>query len=95
LEEDLFLHVSAGLRRLKRHRTYLEPVIETVQEMIRQHGLSEPSSVAMQLYWTLYTGVLAYWVKDSSTNQEDSLAMLDQSMKMFVDWLRSVTANSP
>src|SRR5256885_4152619 len=28
LEEDLFLCVAAGLRRLKRHRSYLSPLIQ-------------------------------------------------------------------
>ena len=40
-----------------------------------------------QLYWTLYTGVLAFWSDDPSPNQEDTLALLDQSMAMFVSWL--------
>jgi AcrR family transcriptional regulator len=43
-----------------------------------------PSFVAMHLYWTLYTGVLAFWIKDSSRNQEDTLAVLDFSLKAFV-----------
>jgi Tetracyclin repressor-like, C-terminal domain len=38
----------------------------------------------MQLYWTLYLGVLAYWAADASPNQEDTLALLDQSLKLFV-----------
>jgi hypothetical protein len=39
------------------------------------------------LYWTLYTGVLAFWSKDASPRQEDTLALLDQSLAMFVGWL--------
>jgi hypothetical protein len=39
------------------------------------------------LYWTLYTGVLAYWSSDASPRQEDTLALLDQSLAMFVGWL--------
>jgi hypothetical protein len=38
----------------------------------------------MQLYWTLYLGVLAYWATDVSPQQEDTLALLDQSLKLFV-----------
>jgi hypothetical protein len=37
----------------------------------------------------LYTGVLAFWAGDKSPKQEDTLALLDQSLTMFVGWLRS------
>lgn len=113
LEEDLFLNVATGLRRLKVHRKYVGPALETtlsplasssiseeteairvahletVQQTISKHGLVPAVwTVAMQLYWTLYTGVLAFWVNDSSPKQEDTLAMLDQSISMYVSWLR-------
>jgi len=112
LEEDLFAHVAAILRKLKPYRKHLPAVLETslsplavdrssdqpslraahleiVGEMVSRHGLHEGlSSVALQLYWTLYTGVLAFWVKDASPRQEDTLALLDQSLAMFVLWLR-------
>jgi hypothetical protein len=42
------------------------------------------SSVALSLYWTLYTGVLAFWVNDSSRNQEDTLVVLDHYLRAFV-----------
>jgi len=38
----------------------------------------------MQLYWTLYLGVLAYWATDVSPKQEDTMALLDQSLMLFV-----------
>lgn len=113
LEEDLFLNVSTGLRKLKPHRKYVGPALETtlsplasstvseqadavrlahletVQQLIARHELSPAVwTVAMQLYWTLYTGVLAFWVNDSSPKQEDTLAMLDQSIAMYVSWLK-------
>jgi len=62
--------------------------LENVQQTIAQHGLALSAwTVPMQLYWTLYTGVLAYWVNDASPKQEDTLAMLDQSIAMFVSWV--------
>jgi AcrR family transcriptional regulator len=113
LEENLFLNVATGLRKLKSHRKYIGPVIETsfsplansavseqagairvghletVQALIANGGLAPTIwTVAMQLYWTLYTGVLAFWVNDPSPKQEDTLAMLDQSIAMFVSWLK-------
>lgn len=44
--------------------------------------------VASQMYWTLYLGVLAHWISDKSPRQEDTLALLDQSIDMFVSWLQ-------
>jgi hypothetical protein len=35
----------------------------------------------------LYLGVLSSWTKDTSPKQEDTLALLDQSMAMFANWL--------
>src|SRR5262245_46131026 len=111
LEEDLFLYVATGLRRLKRHRAYLAVAIQAalsplifadrfddvesfrelhlrrVQELAAEHGHSEISPVAMQLYWTLYLGILSYWTSDRSPKQEDSLVLVDQSLSMFCDWI--------
>ena len=42
------------------------------------------SPVAWNLYWTLYTGVLAFWAGDSSSHQEDTLAVLDHYLRAFV-----------
>lgn len=59
--------------------------LENVEQLIVSHGVTGPlSAVTMQLYWTLYLGVLAYWAADTSPNQEDALALLDQSLKLFV-----------
>jgi AcrR family transcriptional regulator len=112
LEEELFLYIAAGLRRLKRHRAYLHAFVQAamsplamtgvsgdvdgirvshlqqVQEILADHELPEISPVAMQLYWTLYLGILTYWISDRSPKQEDSLALIDQSVSMFCDWLR-------
>ena len=63
--------------------------LEIVAGLARQRGLGELSAVALQVYWTLYTGVLAYWAGDKSPKQEDTLALLDESMGMFVSWLQS------
>lgn len=43
--------------------------------------------VAMHLYWTLYLGALAFWTADESPNQEDTLVVLDQSIRLFVQSL--------
>jgi hypothetical protein len=42
------------------------------------------SPVAWNLYWTLYTGVLAFWACDRSPHQEETLAVLDHYLRAFV-----------
>jgi AcrR family transcriptional regulator len=63
--------------------------LEIVAGLARERGLGELSTLALQVYWTLYTGVLAFWAGDKSPKQEDTLALLDESMGMFVSWLQS------
>jgi AcrR family transcriptional regulator len=63
--------------------------LEIVSRLARKRGLAELSPVALQVYWTLYIGVLSFWASDKSPKQEDTLALLDQSLSMFVTWLRS------
>jgi len=60
--------------------------LETVERLIASHHrVRQPlSALTMQLYWTLYLGVLAYWAKDVSPKLEDTMALLDQSLKLFV-----------
>jgi AcrR family transcriptional regulator len=58
--------------------------LEAVEQIIVAHGIPGPlPAVTLQLYWTLYLGVVAYWAADDSPNQEDTLALLDQSTKLF------------
>ncbi|MGD2109719.1 MAG: TetR/AcrR family transcriptional regulator [Phycisphaerae bacterium] len=61
--------------------------LETVGELMASHGLrgiQSPNVMTMHLYWTLYLGVLSFWSGDESPNQEDTLVVLDQSMRLFV-----------
>jgi AcrR family transcriptional regulator len=71
--------------------------LETVTRLAREHGFAQLSPLTLQLYWMLYIGVLTYWASDKSPKQEDTLALLDQSLGMFVDWLGSQhrTTNNP
>jgi AcrR family transcriptional regulator len=63
--------------------------LETVARLARKHDLGELPGVALQLYWTLYSGVLRFWANDRSPRQEDTLALLDHSLAMFVGWLQN------
>jgi AcrR family transcriptional regulator len=59
--------------------------LEAVGRLIAARPAVEPlSPVAWNLYWTLYTGVLAFWACDPSPHQEDTLAVLDHYLKAFV-----------
>jgi AcrR family transcriptional regulator len=58
-----------------------------VAQLARKHGIAELSPLPLQVYWSLYIGVLAFWAADKSPKQEDTLALLDQSLAMFVSWL--------
>lgn len=59
--------------------------LELVDSIITSHGFPSPQpAIAIQLYWTLYLGVLAFWAADDSPGQEDTLALLDQSLRLFV-----------
>jgi AcrR family transcriptional regulator len=56
-----------------------------VEDLVSEHGGTTPlPAVLLQLYWTLYLGVFAFWAADRSPNQEDTLALLDQSLKLVV-----------
>jgi AcrR family transcriptional regulator len=61
--------------------------LDTVALLAKHRGLGDLPAVALQLYWTLYIGVLMFWAQDSSPKQEDTLALLDTSVAMFAGWL--------
>jgi AcrR family transcriptional regulator len=63
--------------------------LETVARLAKRHGLGDLPTVALQLYWTLYIGVLLFWSQDNSPKQEDTLGLLDSSLAMFTGWLQS------
>ena len=59
--------------------------LATVQEIIGRHGFTEaPDYVATTIYWSLYLGILAFWASDESPNQESTQALMDYSIRMFV-----------
>ena len=68
--------------------------LEAVAKLAAAHGHAQLSPTALQLYWTLYTGVLAFWAADNSPKQEDTLALLDDSLDMYVAWLRGQSRRS-
>ena len=70
--------------------------LETVSQILLRHESQDAiSPIAIQLYWTLYTGVLVFWASDTSPRQEDTLALLDESLSMFVGWLTDADGSAP
>ncbi len=65
--------------------------LEAVSAHAAKHGYGELPATALQLYWTLYTGVLVFWAHDESPRQEETLALIDDSLNMFATWLRDHT----
>jgi AcrR family transcriptional regulator len=63
--------------------------LEAVARLASKQGYGEISPAALQLYWALYMGALVFWSNDKSPKQEDTLAMIDDSLEMYVAWLRS------
>jgi AcrR family transcriptional regulator len=59
--------------------------LETVERLMEVQAPGRPPSpIVLNLYWTLYTGVLAFWAGDSSPRQEETLAVLDHYLRAFV-----------
>jgi len=59
--------------------------LEAMQALVALHGYAFPlSPLTLQLYWTLYLGVFSFWAADESPHQEDTLALLDQSLRLFI-----------
>jgi hypothetical protein len=69
--------------------------LEIVAALAARHGFGQLPPTALQLYWTLYTGVLVFWANDKSPKQEDTLALVDDSLDMFVGWLRAQARADP
>lgn len=58
--------------------------LRTVGKILATHNFEiEDTSIPVTLYWSLYLGILAHWSKDDSELQQESLALLDYSMRVF------------
>ena len=63
---------------------FRERHLESFASTLHTHGHGHRAdAVAVHLYWSLYLGVLAFWSRDGSPQQEDTLALVDRSMRLF------------
>lgn len=61
-----------------------EEHLATVSSILAEAGILDATDpVSLHLYWTLFTGVVAFWVRDGSPHQEDTRALLDRSITLF------------
>lgn len=66
--------------------------LDVVQKIIGRHGFTEaPDYVAMTMYWSLYLGILAFWTNDPSPHQEETRALIDYSLRVFVQTISGVS----
>jgi AcrR family transcriptional regulator len=65
--------------------------LEIVENIIAKHrSHSVPPFLSSSLYWSLYLGILAFWSTDNSLNQEETLAMMDYSLRLFVRTIKGI-----
>lgn len=69
-------------------RRHLEQVSLALRDEPGLRPGSAESTVNLHLYWSLYLGVVAFWSRDASHHQEDTLALLDRSIELFCRALR-------
>lgn len=84
------LHPSGSGQRDGQADAIRTAYFESLAEVLADHGWGgDLPTTAAHLHWSLYIGVLAFWTGDRSPKQEDTLALLDESIQMFVQWLRT------
>lgn len=66
--------------------------LKAVQDIILANGGHKiPEFISLSLYWSLYLGILAYWSNDASRNQEETLVLIDFTMKLFTRMLAGIS----
>ncbi len=58
--------------------------LQTISDILANHDYElVDDSITITMYWSLYLGILAHWSRDTSGHQQETLALLDYSMKVF------------
>jgi len=55
-----------------------------VDEILSCHGVIA-SGLDKHLFGALWAGIASFWSRDKSKNQEDSMVVIDRSMRLFAD----------
>ena len=97
LEDALFAQAKTTLSHLADFRSWAAQVLRSplrcgslrarmladTSELVARYGRGAPSSVMLHLYWTLYSGVVAFWSHDSD-DFRDTHVLLARSLRLFV-----------
>jgi AcrR family transcriptional regulator len=60
------------------------PLLIPVSNILARHGIT-PCPVDTHLFAALWAGIASFWSRDKSKDQEDSMVVLDRSMRLFTD----------
>jgi len=60
------------------------PYLIRVNDILYKHGVMA-SAVDTHLFAALWAGIASFWSRDKSKGQEDSMVVLDRSMRLFAD----------
>jgi len=93
-EEQVYGLIAGGLRRLRPYRPFLPFVLGSIltnSERLKNEHLEQIERIFARtlppmhrhLYWSLYSGVLTFWVSDDSPRQVETLAFIDHSVALF------------
>ena len=67
---------------------YLSFVAELIQDSLPRESSGLTAWFAPPVFWIYYLGVLLYWLNDDSQGKQNTLALLDRSLKVGVMLLR-------
>jgi AcrR family transcriptional regulator len=67
---------------------YLAFVQDLLDGAIRKREISPIAWWTPQAYWLYYLGIVLYWLHDRSPGKQDTMALLDRSLKFGVAMLR-------
>ena len=88
LKPDSMLGPFSHRAQALRHR-YIGFVQELFEGSLPEHRASLLRWMAPEAFWIYYLGVLLYWLHDSSSGKQNTLAFLDRSLSMAVAMLKA------
>jgi len=62
------------------------PYLMPVQETLTRHGVVL-SALDSHLFAALWAGIASFWARDKSKDQEDTMIVLDRSMRLFARYV--------
>ena len=99
-EEQVYALIAGGIRRLRPYRPLIPFTLGSIltnDERLKREHLEQIERIFARtlppmlrhLYWSLYSGILTFWVSDQSPKQVETLAFIDHSVALFCASLNS------